>query len=1211
MGAVRNGTQGKVPFPILAAGGLVVALLVLGILVFLPNDRQRPVAPPSEVAAAEAADPEADRGDVAPAEAVGADEPMREAVATAGGGSVEVYGLVTAADSEGAVSGARIEVEGETRGRGGTGVLASAEAGGSGAYSLEVLRGDLPHRSIVVTARAQGYAPERQVVSLPRVGRRVEANFTLAPGAPLRGVVLGRNEQPVPRARVGILVASDHPSSPVSDPYATFPTVEADEQGRFEIEAAPKGKPVLLYARHRAHIPGVAEVDAREEGREWEVVLALGEASIRGRVIDARGRPSPSTAVQTTFRPGGRGWRGDVAFPDLDTQFAYTDETGYFEFPAVRAGWQTLVASSATPMEHSTGQSVLFDMGEEKTVTLKFDPALTVQGIVVDSATEEPIRGVSIARPDGRTSPPLPGESVDSVVTGADGRFVVETYSRVANGFHRVPDLYYRLPHEFGIDAEEWKSQALRADRLREGEEVRIEVVPSLLLEGIVYLADGETPAPGVGLDFRPQFQRARGIQLMPDPDVASAQTQSDARGHFRMRVPPSTNGFLLARGDAGYASLSFESPVAGPLDPVEVVLEGFSSVSGTVTGPDGEGVADARVTIRQAAGARGTAYTGTTEADGTYVIREVYGTRAFANVEAPEGALLSAPDARLISVEPGEDLAGVDFQFARAVHFEGTVVNEEGRPIARAQVTRMAGRWANPGTPTAETDEEGRFAFTDLAEDADVFTLVARHPGHDDATKEGLFADDSPVVLTMRPRSSVSLTAWTAGGEQVTSYEYQFTLTRESRSRDRRGMVEGRAILQEEPVREVLSPGVYRAHVYALAETGERTGAYGFEEIEIVEGAPSLEVRVGLGDALRLRGTVVDENDRGIGEVEVRLLNMEEARGGPQWGRGQGGGPAMRTAMTDGSGSFEFDYVTPGEIRLEGRKEDLVQAEDVEMTLEAGRQPDSVTIRMNSGARISGVVTGIDGRPAGGMTVRLGTGWRSPTERTERDGAYEFVNVPPGQHTVMLLSSSGAEIDRESVSITGMEQKEVDFSLEGLVQVSGTVTRNGQRDRSRAFVLELVPIEGTLSSEATVIADRGQYEQYLHPGAYSVEIPVPGGGGRSITGAVVTVDERPASQTADIQLDLVNVGIVIVDLTGEDFAPGTLRYEHRARRQEGSPVNVLEVPANQTLFYLDNQPAGEARGVFTTANGVEFVSPWTRVGDGQENILTLLASDR
>lgn len=1209
MGAVRNGTQGKIPFPILAAGGLGAILLVLGLLFLLPNHREAPLDQPLSAAESPAGAMVEDPGEVASSsgrDVVPAAEapPVRSTA-----GLIEIRGLVRSADSPDGLAGAVIKLGAERHGRRGVEPVAEGSAGGGGEYVVEVSRGDFPTRSVVVTASAEGHAPERRIVSLPRVGRQVEVNFTLSPGSPLRGVVLGRDDRPVPRAEVGVLIGSDHPSSAVSDPYASFPVVEADDQGRFEIAAAPKGKPVLLYARHRAYIPGVVEVDAREEGRDWEVVLSPGEASIRGRVIDAKGQPSAGTAVQTTYRSSGPGWRGDVPFPDLDTQFAYTDETGYFEFPAVRAGWQTLAASSATPMEHSTGQSVLFNMDEEKTVTLKFEPALTVSGIVVERESEEPIRGVTIARPDGRTAPPLPGESVDSVVTGADGRFTVETYSRVANGFHRVPDLYYLLPREFGIDSEEWRAEGLRADRLREGGEVRIEVVRSLVLEGVVYLADGETPAPGVGVDFRGELRRGRGIQIMPDPDVASAQTQTDAAGRFRMRVPPSSNGFLLARGESGYASLSYETPPEGPLEAAEIVLEGFSTVSGTVTGPEGNGVGNATVTIRQAAGSRGTAYTATTEPDGTYVIREVYGTRAFANVEAPEGEMLSAPDARIITMEPGEDLSDVDFAFKRAGPFEGIVVDEKGSPISRAQVTRRAGRWNNPGTPTVETDEEGRFTFTDLSEDADVFNLIVSHPGHDDAVEEGLFADDSPVEITMHSRSSVSLTAWQSGGEQVTSFEYQFVLNRETQSRDRRSNVEGRAIQQPEPVRETLSPGVYRAHVYALSEAGERTGAYGFEEITIVEGEPSREVRVDVGDALRVHGRVVDEDGNGIEEVEVRLVTLEEA-GGNRWGRGRG--PSTRTAATDGRGAFEFDYATPGEIRLEGRKEGLVQAEDVELTLEAGNQPGAVTIRMNSGASIAGIVTGTDGRPARGMTVRLGTGWRSPTEQTGSDGGYEFENVPPGPHTVVLLSSSGAEIDRQDVTISGVEREEVDFSLEGLIEVSGTITRNGQRDRSRAFVLELIPMEGPFSPPATIMANRGEYEQYLHPGTYSVEIGVSGSGSRSVTGATVTIEERPATQTADIALELVSVGIVIVDLSGEDFAPGTLRLEHRiGGRRDGGPVNVLEMPANQTLFYLDNQPAGEARGVFTTPAGVEFVSAWTRVGEGRENILTLLSPDR
>ncbi|MCC5875316.1 MAG: carboxypeptidase regulatory-like domain-containing protein, partial [Candidatus Sumerlaeia bacterium] len=1016
-----------------------------------------------------------------------------------------------------------------------------------------------------------------------------------------------RMEHPGPGGKVGILVGSSNPSSPLQDPYDAFPIVETDENGIFEFEAAPRGKLVMIHAKHREYLPNVLEVAAPSES-ESKIVLRKGEASVRGRVLDAQGRPMNNAAVETIFRPGGPGWRTQPPFPDLDTQFVRTDEEGYFEFPAVRAGWQTLVATSDNPAIQSTGNSTLLNVGESKTVTLKFDPALTINGVVVDAATEEPIQGVQIAKPDGSFGAPAGNAPVDSIVTGFDGRFTLETYSQVRGGVFRVPGLHYKLPSHYGHDAAEWQTHNVRIDRLQSGEEVRITVTPTLLLEGTVFLADGVTPVAGVGVDFRPEIGRARGLQLMPDPDIANAQSQTGPDGRFKISVPPEARGFLLARSTDGYHSSQYEVAAEGPLEPVELTLSGFSSVSGTVSGPDGEPVYGAEVTLRQAAGRRGTADSATTGADGTYIIEEIYGTRGFLAVSPPEDMAMVSPDPRMINLSEGEDLEGQDFELLAAALFEGVVVDEEGNPIEGALLSRRVGRWRAPDAPSVESDAQGRFTFNDMDEDARTFTLEARHPGYDDVNMGNINVEDSPVTVEMRARASVSLTASEPGGNQVTSFEYQFALDSSTRGRDRRTNVEGRVINQTAAVTETLSPGTYRVHVYPLSESGERTGAYGFENFEVTDGGETAEVRVEIGDSVTLRGQVVDADGRGLEGVEVRMTVQDEARPrGNQWRRVEGGN--RRTVTSDTRGNFEFAYTTPGTLRFEAELEDYVMSDEVEVVLESGQRPELVEIRMHQGARVHGVVTGPDGRPASGMTVRLGTGFRDPTETTDSSGEYVFANVSPGRYAVTLLSGTNAVIERQNVTIN-MESQEVDFSLEGLIQVEGTLRRNGQRDRSRFFQLELAPLRGAQASRTTLTVGNGQFEHFLAPGVYSVEIPVTGSSTRAITGETFTVEERPYEQRIDIDLELVNVGIVIVDANGDEFSPGTMRLEHRpvGRQEDNGPGPwTLEMDVSDSLFYVDNLPTGESRAVFTTNGGIRFDSDWTVLGADRENILTLI----
>lgn len=1210
MTSVRYGTWGKSPTPLII--GLAAAAIVLvGVVLFLPGGRDRSAGGSllveerqdrparevvEEVPAAEASSP---RTVTTASREVSTLRPRSS--------TVTIRGTVTHGETGEGIPEATLKVFRPSGDRSGASPLVEAHGGGDGAFNLVLDRADYPGGIAMVQAGADGFAPVRREVSLPLGRSQTEVNFELLPAVILRGVVLNRQERPIARARVGILVGNSHPQSPMQDPYDAFPVVESDENGFFEFEAAPSGKLVMLHARHENYLPGVAEV-AAPTADDPRIVLRDGEASVRGRVLDSQGRPLEGAAVETVFRQSGPGWRTTPPFPDLDTQFTRSDSEGYFEFPAVRAGWQTLVATTDQPGVQSTGNSTLLNRGEEKVVTLKFDAPLTVNGIVVDAGSGEPIQGVQIAKPNGEFSAPGLMENVDSVVTGFDGRFTVETFSQVRGGVFRVPGIHYKLPSQYAHDAADWQTHGLRFDRLNSGEEVRIEVTPTLLLEGTVFHSDLVTPAAGVGVDFRQQIARARGLQLMPDPDVANSQSQTGPDGRFKLRLPPGQRGFLLARGGDGYYSGRYDVPNEGPLEAVEIVLDAFSSISGTITGPQGEPVQGARVTLRQAAGARGTAESAESGSDGRYIIDEIYGTRGFLAVEAPEALALVAPDPRVINIGEGEHLDGQDFQLIDAAPFEGVVVDEEGNPIEGVLLSRRTGRWRNPNAPTVESDADGRFVFTDMDEDARTFTLEARHPGYDDVDMGGVNVDDTPVTVEMRARASVSLTAWQPGGDQVVSFEYQFVLERESASRDRRTNVEGRVVKQTDPVSETLSPGTYRVHVYPLSETGDRTGAYGFENFEVSQGGGTTNVRVEIGDSVTMSGRVVDGDDRGLEGVEVRMIVRDEARmGGNQWRRVEGGN--RRSTTTDNRGNFKFEYTTPGTLQFEARLEGMVQAEEVEVTLEVGQRPEDVLIRMHTGASIHGVVTGTDGRPASGMTVRLGTGFRDPTETTDSSGEYEFTQLEQGRYTVVLLSETGAIVERQNVTISGENREKVDFSLEGLIQISGTINRNGSRDRNRFWQLQLIPVEGAFASRTTITSNSGRYEHFLHPGVYSVEIPVTGSSNRTVTGELVAVEERPAEQEIDINLDLVNVGIVIVDVDGDEFTPGTLTFEHRQlnRSSDGPGPWSLQMETTRSLFYLDNQPVGEARGVFVTNGGVRFTSEWTALGSDQANILTLI----
>src|SRR5690606_5069050 len=140
----------------------------------------------------------------------------------------------------------------------------------------------------------------------------------------------------------------------------------------------------------------------------------------------------------------------------MQVQFTRTDDSGFYEFSALNSGWQTIVADAGQPLDQSIGESMLFEKDDHKTLNLRFKPLLAVNGIFVDAQGGAPIQGVHVAKP----GPNQPSGSAmipaaQEIITGADGRFTVETAQVENMGFYTVPELAYRLPHSFGIDSED------------------------------------------------------------------------------------------------------------------------------------------------------------------------------------------------------------------------------------------------------------------------------------------------------------------------------------------------------------------------------------------------------------------------------------------------------------------------------------------------------------------------------------------------------------------------------------------------------------------------------------------------------------------------------------------------------------------------------------------------------------------------------------
>ncbi len=153
------------------------------------------------------------------------------------------------------------------------------------------------------------------------VGMEIEEDanaldIKLKPGVILSGKVVDGDGKGIEGATV---VINNLQKSDWSGRYLSW--VETDAEGRFEMRALPPGYDYGLLARNIGYRPGHAEVrsdgvrDNRIDG--VSIVLASGEFSVSGVVVDADGKPVPNVRVYCT----GKGQVGITSHTDADGKF--------------------------------------------------------------------------------------------------------------------------------------------------------------------------------------------------------------------------------------------------------------------------------------------------------------------------------------------------------------------------------------------------------------------------------------------------------------------------------------------------------------------------------------------------------------------------------------------------------------------------------------------------------------------------------------------------------------------------------------------------------------------------------------------------------------------------------------------------------------------------------------------------------------------------
>jgi protocatechuate 3,4-dioxygenase beta subunit len=501
-----------------------------------------------------------------------------------------------------------------------------------------------------------------------------------------------------------------------------------------------------------------------------------------------------------------------------------------------------------------------------------------------------------------------------------------------------------------------------------------------LRLEGQVVDADGS----GVG-----------GAQVRLG-SVPPRTTTTEADGSFAFDR-------LVGREYGLFASA--DKRVGGPVsyrltadsDPVVIRLGEGARVVVTVIDADGKPLAGAHVGLVVP-----DERTETTAADGTATLEPVH--PGWVAVRA--AATGYAPGAAFTQIGSAGATGHVQITLRKGVAVSGRVIDEAGKPVARAMVVTSSPWDLGSGGEPLATNAKGEFAFPALA--AGSHTLMATDGEHAPARSAPITVADRPVTgveLVMAKGGVVAGVVVDDAGKPV-----PYATVRVAGKGQQIWMTQSRQATSDQAGTFELR-GLSRTQLQARAEGP--TAASKLVELDLIRQPEHRDLRIVLDVSGTIAGIVVDETGQPVPEVQVNafpdLLDGASADGLALAG--------MSSAMTDGAGAFAIRGLPDGGYRLwAARQSGAMSFGWGEQGVQAKTGDAAVTITLAAPGSVIGKIV-IDGATAPPKLATLQLGHQASTPAA-RDGTFAIRDVAPGKYDLRVRGPEFAELVVRDVTI-------------------------------------------------------------------------------------------------------------------------------------------------------------------------------------------------
>ena len=205
---------------------------------------------------------------------------------------------------------------------------------------------------------------------------------------------------------------------------------------------------------------------------------------------------------------------------------------------------------------------------------------------------------------------------------------------------------------------------------------------------------------------------------------------------------------------------------------------------------------------------------------------------------------------------------------------------------------------------------------------------------------------------------------------------------------------------------------------------------------------APARNFVIELPPGGRIPGRVVDKMTHQA--VTSFLAGVTAPRGGIPM-------PPMQKQFTTDDGTFMLESVKPGSTQVVVNAPGYIMARSPTIEVEDGKTLPDVEVGLETGAKLTGRVTGPEGTPLAGVSVRnvARTAGSPPTSMledsptTDANGEYTIESLEAGEKT-FSFSRSGYQPQQKTVTIVSGKDARLDVQISNGIRATGLVVTDG-----------------------------------------------------------------------------------------------------------------------------------------------------------------------